>query len=133
MKKKSSDRLGYYTKSPIFRVVTAQVVATVLASASWLVFGRVAAISALMAGITCVLPGCYTLVVSFRPVIKGDPGLSQALRGELGKFALTISLFALVFVFVKPLNVLVFFSTFIGLQLCMAATLWLGSRRLLKR
>ena len=133
MKKKSSDRLGYFTKSPIFRVVTAQVFTTCLASAAWLVFGRVAAISALMAGITCVLPGCYTLVVSLRPVIKGDPGLSQALRGELGKFALTISLFALVFVFVKPLNVLVFFSTFIGLQLCMAATLWLGSRRLLKR
>ena len=133
MKKKSSDRLGYFTKSPIFRVVIAQVFATCIASAAWLVFGRVAAISALMAGITCVLPGCYTLVVSLRPVIKGDPGLRQALRGELGKFALTVSLFALVFVFVKPLNVLVFFSTFIGLQLCMAATLWLGSRRLLKR
>jgi F0F1-type ATP synthase assembly protein I len=133
MKKKSSDRLGYFIKSPIFRVVTVQVFATVLASGSWLVFGRVAAISALMAGITCVLPGCYTLVVSLRPVIKGDPGLIQALKGELGKFALTVSLFALVFVFVKPLNVLVFFSTFIGLQLCMAATLWLGSRRLLKR
>ena len=133
MKKKAPDRLGYLTKSPIFRVVTAQVFATCLASAAWLVFGRVAAISALMAGITCVLPGCYTLVVSLRPVIKGDPGLSQALRGEMGKFALTVSLFALVFVFVKPLNVLVFFSTFIGLQLCMAATLWLGSRRLLKR
>jgi len=133
MKKKSPDRLGYFTKSPIFRVVTAQVVATCIASAAWLVFGRVAAISALMAGITCVLPGCYTLVVSLRPVIKGDPGLIQALKGELGKFALTVSLFALVFVFVKPLDVLVFFSTFIGLQLCMAATLWLGSRRLLKR
>lgn len=133
MKKKSSDRLGYFTKSPIFRVVTAQVLATLLASALWLIFGRVAAVSALMAGITCVLPGCYTLVVSLRPVIKGDPGLRQALRGELGKFALTVSLFALVFVFVKPLDVLVFFSTFIGLQLCMAATLWLGSRRLLKR
>ena len=133
MKKKSSDRLGYFIKSPIFRVVTAQAFVTVLASASWLIFGRVAAISALMAGITCVLPGCYTLVVSLRPVINGDPGLRKALRGELGKFALTVSLFALVFVFVKPLNVLVFFSTFIGLQLCMAATLWLGSRRLLKR
>jgi ATP synthase protein I len=133
MKKKSPDRLGYLTKSPIFRVVIAQVFATCIASAAWLVFGRVAAISALMAGITCVLPGCYTLVVSLRPVIKGDPGLIQALKGELGKFALTVSLFALVFVFVKPLNVLVFFSTFIGLQLCMAATLWLGSRRLLKR
>lgn len=86
-----------------------------------------------MAGVTCVVPGCYTLVVSLRPVIKGDPGLGQALRGELGKFALTISLFALVFVFVKPLNILVFFGTFVGLQVCMAVVLLLGSRKLLKR
>jgi ATP synthase protein I len=133
MKKKSPNSLGYLIKSPFFQVVTVQVLATFLASASLLGSGRVAAISALMAGITCVLPGVYTLVVSQRPVTKGDPGLRQALRGEVGKFALTVSLFALVFVFVKPLNDLVFFSTFIGLQLCMAATLWLGSRRLLKR
>jgi F0F1-type ATP synthase assembly protein I len=72
-------------------------------------------------------------VVSLRPVIKGDPGLSQALRGEVGKFAITVSLFSLVFVFVKPLNIMVFFSTFVGLQLCMAVVLWLGSRRLMKR
>ena len=133
MKAKASNRLGNLTKSPIFQIVAAQFFATLLASALCLVFDRVAAISAVMAGITCIVPGCYTLMVSLRPVIKGDPGLRQALRGELGKFALTVSLFALVFVFVKPLNVLVFFSTFIGLQLCMAATLWLGSRRLLKR
>lgn len=105
---------------------------TILASALCLVFDRVAAISALMAGITCVGPGCYTLVVSMRPVTNGDPGLNQALRGELGKFALTASLFALVFVFVKPLNVVVFFSTFAGLQLCMVVVLWLQSRKLLK-
>ena len=132
MKAKASNRLGNLTKSPIFQIVAAQFFATLLASALCLVFDRVAAISAVMAGITCIVPGCYTLMVSLRPVIKGDPGLRQALRGELGKLALTVSLFALVFVFVKPLNVLVFFSTFIGLQLCMAATLWLGSRSLLK-
>jgi len=125
--------LGNLTKSPIFRIVAAQFIVTILASALCLFFDRVAAISVLMAGVTCVVPGCYTLVVSLRPVIKGDPGLGQALRGELGKFALTISLFALVFVFVKPLNILVFFGTFVGLQVCMAVVLLLGSRKLLKR
>ena len=129
----AANRLGNLTKSPIFRIVAAQFIVTILASALCLVFDRVAAISALMAGICCVIPGCYTLVVSLRPVIKGDPGLSQALRGEVGKFALTVSLFALVFVFVKPLNVLVFFSTFVGLQLSMAVVLWFQSRKLLKR
>ncbi|MDA9679958.1 ATP synthase subunit I [Gammaproteobacteria bacterium] len=133
IKDKSSYRKGYVTRSPIFLVVTVQLFATVFASSFLLLFGRVSAVSALMAGIICVLPGCYTLVASWRPVIKGDSGLRQVLRGELGKYALTVALFALVFVFVKPLNVWVFFSTFIGLQLCMATTLWLGYRRLLKR
>jgi len=133
MKEKASNRLGNLTKSPIFQIVAAQFLATFLASALCLVFDRVAAISAVMAGITCVVPGCYTLVVSLRPVIKGDSGLSQALRGEVGKFALTVALFALVFVFVKPLNVWVFFGTFVGLQLCMAVVLLLQSRKLLKR
>ena len=133
MREKASNRLGNLTKSPIFQIVAAQFFATFLASALCLVFDRVAAISAVMAGITCVVPGCYTLVVSLRPVIKGDSGLSQALRGEVGKFALTIALFALVFVFVKPLNVWVFFGTFVGLQLCMAVVLLLQSRKLLKR
>ena len=133
MKEMAANRLGNMTKSPIFRIVAAQFIATILASALCLVFDPVAAVSALTAGITCIVPGCYTLVVSLRPVIEGDPGLNQALRGEAGKFAITVSLFALVFVFVKPLNVLVFFSTFIGLQLCMALVLWLQSRKLLKR
>ena len=133
MQEMAANWLGNLTKSSIFRIVAAQFIATILASALCLVFDRVAAISALMAGITCIVPGCYTLVVSLRPVIKGDLGLTQALRGEVGKFALTVALFALVFVFVNPLNVLVFFSTFVGLQLCMAVVLLLGSRRLLKR
>jgi ATP synthase protein I len=133
MKEKALNRLGNITKSPIFQIVAAQFFATFLASALCLVFDRVAAISAVMAGLTCVVPGCYTLVVSLRPVIKGDSGLGQALRGEVGKYALTVALFALVFVFVKPLNVLVFFGTFVGLQLCMAVVLLLQSRKLLKR
>jgi F0F1-type ATP synthase assembly protein I len=81
MKAKAANRLGNLTKSPIFQIVAAQFFATLLASALCLVFDRVAAISAVMAGITCIVPGCYTLVVSLRPVIKGDPGLSQVLRG----------------------------------------------------
>ena len=133
MKAKASNRLGNLTKSPIFQIVAAQFFATFLASVLCLVFDRVAAISAVMAGVTCVLPGCYTLMVSMRPVIKGDPGLSQALRGEVGKIVLTAALFALVFVFVKPLNVWVFFGTFVGLQLCVAGVLLLQSRKLMKR
>ena len=123
----AANRLGKLTKSPIFRIVAAQFIATILASALCLVFDWIAAVSVLMAGIVCIVPGCYTLVVSLRPVVEGDPGLSQVLRGEAGKFAITLSLFALVFVFVEPLNVVVFFSTIIGLQICMAVVLWLQS------
>ena len=127
------NRLTILIKSPIYRVVAAQFFVTIIATALCLLFDRAAAVSALMAGITCIVPGAYVLVVSLRSVIEGDPGLSQALRGEIGKYALTISLFALVFVFVKPLNWVVFFGTFAGLQLCMAVVLWFQSHRLLKR
>ena len=124
MKEKASIRLAILTKSPIFRIVAAQCAATLIASGLSVFFDRVVATSALMAGVACIVPGCYTLVVSLRPVSEGDPGLRHVLRGELGKFALTVSLFALVFVF---------FSTFVGLQLCMAAILWWDSRKLLRR
>ena len=59
--------------------------------------------------------------------------MSQVLRGEAGKFALTTAILAMVFVFVKPLNVVVFFGTFVLLQISQAVIPLLEARRLLKR
>lgn len=124
------EKLSVITDSPIYRIVAAQFIATLLAAASCLAFNRVAAISALMAGMVCIIPGLYMLVVSLRPVTQTSTGLAHAVRGAAGKFALTVSMFALVFVFVRPLNAVVFFATFVMLQICVALVPFIESRRL---
>ena len=98
-----------------------------------LTIDRVAAISALSAGLSCVVPTAFVLVVSLRAVSPGETGFSQVLRGEAGKFALTISILAVIFVFVKPLNIVAFFGTFVLLQMCHAVIPLLEARKLLKR
>lgn len=90
-------------------------------------------ISALFAGISCVIPSVYVLLVSQRPVEKPETGLGLVLRSEIGKFALTIALLMAIFIFVKPLNIMAFFGTFVLLQMCHAVVPLLDARRLLKR
>ena len=123
---------GKFTGSPLVRVVIAQVIATILASASCLTFDQVAAVSALAAGVCAVVPGLYMLLMSRRPVVPGDNGLGVAVKGEVGRLILTGCLFALVFVFVQPLSVVAFFATFVLLQLCVMIVPLLDARRLLK-
>ena len=131
-----AKRLARLKQSPVFGIVVAQFIATILASASFLIFGRIAALSALsalMAGVVCLIPSGFVLVMSLREISPGETGLANAVRGEVGKFALSILLFALVFAFVKPLDAVAFFATFVVLQLCTAIAPWLRARRMLKR
>ena len=128
-----AKKLARLKQSPVFGIVVAQFIATILASASFLIFGRIAALSALMAGVVCLIPSGFVLVMSLRAISPGETGLANAVRGEVGKFALSILLFALVFVFVKPLDAVAFFATFVVLQLCTAIAPWLRARRMLKR
>ena len=128
-----AKRLARLKQSPVFGIVVAQFIATILASASFLIFGRIAALSALMAGVVCLIPSGFVLVMSLREISPGETGLANAVRGEAGKFALSILLFALVFAFVKPLDAVAFFATFVVLQLCTAIAPWLRARRMLKR
>ncbi|MBT4161735.1 MAG: hypothetical protein HOC70_15190 [Gammaproteobacteria bacterium] len=126
-------RLSRFTGSPFYRVVAAQFFATFFASGLCLVIDKVAAISALSAGLSCIVPTIFVFAVSLRPISPGETGMSQVLRGEAGKFALTTAILAMVFVFVKPLNVVVFFGTFVLLQISQAVIPLLEARRLLKR
>ena len=128
-----AKKLARLKQSPVSGIVVAQFIATILASASFLIFGRIAALSALMAGVVCLIPSGFVLVMSLRAISPGETGLANAVRGEVGKFALSILLFALVFAFVKPLDAVAFFATFVVLQLCTAIAPWLRARRMLKR
>lgn len=105
---------------PIVRVLMLQLC---LGSATAVIFwgtgGYVSGYSALLGGLTCVLPNAFLalrLVVSRR-----DPGAGSLVRaayiGELGKLALTVLMFVAVFTLVKPLAPLALFVGFIAAQL----------------
>jgi ATP synthase protein I len=90
----------------------------------FLFVGTVEAYSAILGGLICVIPNAY---LAGRLLLKSGAGdsrvfLRAAFTGEAIKLLLTGALFALVFKYVKPLNVLVLFVGFIT-----AITIqWLG-------
>jgi len=63
------------TDSPVYQVALAQLFGTLLVSLLCLALGRVAVMSALLAGISCLVPTLYRLVISLKPPPAGDTGL----------------------------------------------------------
>lgn len=80
-----------------------------------LVSGVVEAYSALLGGLICVIPNAYLAGCLLMKSGSGDSRvfLRAAFTGEAMKLLLTAGLFALVFSYVNPLNVLALFSGFI--------------------
>ena len=93
------------------------VVGAVLAAILWVVFGIVAGYSALLGSLTSVIPNGFLGLRIMAP--RRDPGaLKQAAWiGEMGKLALTVLLFVLVFTQVEPLSAAALFAGFIASQL----------------
>ena len=95
------------------------VVGAILAAVLWGLAGSVAGYSALLGSLTCVIPNAFLagrLVLANR-----DSGARALMRaawtGELGKLALTVSMFSIVFVTVRPLAAGSLFAGFIAAQL----------------
>jgi len=110
----------------MLKVLVTQIgVGVVLAIVFWGVSGHVAGYSALLGSLTCVIPNAF---LALRLVVpRRDPGAQALIRaayiGELGKLALTVLMFSLVFVLVKPLAALPLFTGFIATQLVTLAGL----------
>ena len=90
-----------------------------LAAVLWSVFDKVAGYSALLGSLTCVIPNAF---LALRLVVpRRDPGakalMGAAWIGEIGKLALTVLFFTLVFTLVKPLSAAALFAGFITTQL----------------
>ena len=95
------------------------VVGAVLAALLWGLLGGVAGYSAMLGSLTCVIPNAFLAV---RIVLAHrDPGpralIRAAYTGELGKLALTVLMFSIVFVTVRPLAAGALFAGFIAAQL----------------
>ncbi len=95
------------------------VVGAALAAVLWGLAGGVAGYSALLGSLTCVIPNAF---LAMRIVLaRRDPGARALIRaawtGELGKLALTVLMFGIVFVTVRPLAAGSLFAGFIAAQL----------------
>ena len=94
-------------------------VGLILAAVLWGVFGKVVGYSAALGGLICVIPNAF---LALRLVVPRSDSGAQALInaawiGEIGKLALTVLFFTLVFTLVKPLSAAALFAGFITTQL----------------
>ena len=110
----------------MLKVLVGQIgIGVVLAAVFWGLSGHVAGYSALLGALTCAIPNAF---LALRLVVpRRDPGAQALIRaayiGELGKLALTVLMFSLVFVLVRPLAAAALFTGFIAAQLVTIAGL----------
>ena len=95
------------------------VVGTVLAASLWGLVGGVAGYSALLGSLTSVIPNVFlaTRIALARREEGARALVRAAYAGELGKLALTVLMFSIVFVTVRPLAAWALFAGFIAAQL----------------
>ena len=104
----------------MLKVLIGQIgVGTGLAAVLWGLYGHVAGYSALLGALTCVIPNAFLALRLAVP--RRDPGARSLVRaaylGELGKLAITVLMFSIAFVLVRPLSVAALFAGFIAAQL----------------
>lgn len=91
----------------------------VLAGLFWGFGGWVSGYSALLGGLTAVIPNGFLAARLMLP--RRDPGAGALLRaaylGELGKLTLTVLMFGAVFALVRPLAAGALFAGFVAAQL----------------
>lgn len=100
----------------VVKILLAQTGLTLLLTAVvWIGFGTVPGYSLLIGGLICILPNGFLAA----RILKADlEGLMRgAWVGEIGKFALTVLLFGVVFAVVRPLSFVAVLAGFILAQL----------------
>jgi ATP synthase protein I len=105
-------------------------IGAVLTAVFWGLDGTVAGYSALLGSLTCVLPNAFLALRLAVP--RRDSGARALIRaawvGEIGKLGLTVLMFSVVFLLVKPLSVAALFAGFIATQLMTFAGLLLRDK-----
>ncbi len=103
----------------MFRILLAQLgVGLAVAAAGQVWAGTVAAYSALLGGLICVVPNSFLALRMFAGSLMGDPrrALTATYVGAAGKWLLTAALFAVVFMLVRPLRPGWLFAGFLASQ-----------------
>lgn len=105
---------------PMFRVLLLQFgLGMVVAMLLWGANGYVSGYSAMLGGLTCVVPNAF---LALRLAVPRDdsgsrPLVRAAYIGEIGKLALTVIMFIVIFTLVRPLAAGALFAGFIAAQL----------------
>lgn len=118
MPEASKKRTGVSRSSEktMLTVLSGQVgLSLAIAAVLWGMFGTVHGYSALLGGLIAVIPNAFLALRLSVP--RRDPGAKALLRaawlGELGKLVLTVLLFSIVFLSVRPLAAAPLFATFV--------------------
>ncbi|MFT4711536.1 MAG: F0F1-type ATP synthase assembly protein I [Candidatus Azotimanducaceae bacterium] len=104
-----------------FRIVFVQLLSTIGLTLAYLPFdegGLVKTYSVLLGGVTSMLPSAFMAWHMSRSTVNTGAAFKSLIYGEIGKLALTAFLFIVVFVFIKPLDVLFFFSSLVLSMMC---------------
>jgi len=104
------------SSTTMLKVLAVQIgLGVVLAAVFWGTLGTVAGYSALLGSLITFLPNAFLAARLGAP--RREPGAKALLRaayiGEIGKLALTVLLFSIVFVMVRPLAAGPLFAAFI--------------------
>ncbi len=96
------------------RFIYAQLIATFVLSAIWLIFNSTQAYSSLAGGLTATLANAWFAIKVFRvkPTASPETLLSTLYVGEIYKFVLTGAMFVIVFVLIKPLSIVALLVTY---------------------
>jgi len=124
MRSRAREKSGASRINLAARVLLAQLgLSMVIAAIFWGMDGLTSGYSALLGGLTCVIPNAFLALRLAAP--RRDPGGGALVRaayiGELGKLALTVLMFGVVFTQVEALAAGPLFAGFIAAQLMTAA------------
>ena len=104
-----------------YRIVMVQLLAAVSLTIAYLPFdegGMVRTYSIFLGGLTSMLPSAFSAWHMARPIVKPGMVFKSLVYGEIVKLALTGIIFGAVFLFVKPLDILFFFSSLVLSMMC---------------
>ena len=105
-------------------LLTQAAVALAAGGIAWWGFGPVAGYSAWLGGAICVIPSAYLAFRMLATRGSGQPRkmLNATYLGEAGKLVLTVALFAIIFIAVKPLSPGALIAGFIAAQ----SSIWIA-------
>jgi ATP synthase protein I len=114
-------------RPPVHRITLAQLALLVPLCLGLLAFDKVLAYSMLGGGLIAVVPQAYFAALAFR--WRGARSAKAVARssyaGELGKFVLSVTGFALIFALVPPIDAVAVFAGYLAMWLIQITGSWL--------